>query len=402
MDDLIAKYYKVWLLYSAFYSFSITMSTIFYQSYAIKVLNFEVEDLGNVTSLSIAMIALGNFNGLYLLHRFRNKRLMLWRTFISLNAVLWSLIGFMDLVRGSYYLFHVCVALAQLSGAMGALASSDTIADMVPKDLSIKVFSKLNTYVTAASSMSLLTAIVMFNFMDVVYSYRVCYCLSMASAIVSAGLLMLIKDLNVREPAAANFKTFINGLKEVLDNADLRNYALLMAMFMFSVNLPAALWNYYLIMVFRGNEIWISVNNVLYTFALALGSYTLSRVSHRLNPRKTLVYSIIPISFVPVVFLASPTMASQALMNFYSGLSWSGFNLMTSIYSLYLPKESSRLHLLSTIGIVNNLSSALASRLGASIASTSLIAMQSVFITSCIGRLLSLIYAKKKLPYVTV
>lgn len=398
MDDCTVKYYKTWLLYSVFYSFSTTMSTVFYQSYAIRVLNFEVEDLGNVTSLNIAMIALGNFNGLYLLHRFRNKRLMLWRTFISLNAVLWSLIGFMDLVEGSRYLFYTCVALAQLSGAMGGLASSDTIADMVPRDLSVRVFSKLNTYVTASSSVSLLTATVVFNSIGIsLHSYRVCYGLSMVSAIASAGLLMLIKDLNVRRSTVVNFKTFINGFKEVFDDVNLRSYASLMTMFMFAVNLPAALWNYYLIMVFGGSEVWISINNILNTFALALGSYILSKVSHRLNPRNTFIYSIIPISFVPVVFLMSSTMVSQALMNFYSGLSWSGFNLMTSVYNLYLPRESNRLYLLSTIGIANNLSAALASRLGASIASISLTAMQSVFVASCIGRLLSLIYAKRRL-----
>ncbi|MEM1532608.1 MAG: MFS transporter [Desulfurococcaceae archaeon] len=399
MDGCTTKYYKVWLLYSAFYSFSTTMSTVFYQSYAIRVLNFEVEDLGNVTSLNIAMIALGNFNGLYLLHKFRDKRLMLWRISIGLNAVLWSLIGFTDLIKGGHYLFYACVALAQFSGAMGGLASSDTIADMIPKDLSVKVFSKLNTYVTAASFMSLSTAVAVFNFMGIsVYSYRVCYGLSMISAITSAGLLSLIKDLNVRKSTAVNFKVFVNGFKEIFDDTDLRNYASLMAMFMFAANLPAALWNYYLITVFRGDEVWISVNNILNVFALTLGSYVLSKRSHKLNPRKTLVYSITPISFVPVVFLISPTMASQALMNFYSGLSWSGFNLMTSIYNLYLPRESNRLYFLSTIGIVNNSSAALASRLGAYVASVSLTAMQLVFIASCIGRLLSLIYAKRKLP----
>lgn len=399
MDGCTTKYYKTWLLYSAFYSFSTTMSTVFYQSYAIRVLNFEVEDLGNVTSLNIAMIALGNFNGLYLLHKFRDKRLMMWRIFIGLNAMLWSLIGFTDLIKGGRYLFYSCIALAQFSGAVGGLASSDTIADMIPKDLSVKVFSKLNTYVTAASSMSLLTATAVFNFMGIsVYSYRVCYGLSMILAITSTGLLLLIKDLNVRKSTAVSFKAFVNGFREVFDNADLRNYASLMVMFMFAANLPAALWNYYLIMVFGGNEVWISVNNILNMFALTLGSYVLSKKSHKLNPRKTLVYSIIPISLVPVVFLISSTMASQALMNFYSGLSWSGFNLMTSIYNLYLPKESNRLYFLSTIGIVNNSSAALASRLGACIASISLTSMQLVFIASCAGRLLSLIYAKRKLP----
>ncbi|MEM4914152.1 MAG: hypothetical protein QXX12_06340, partial [Nanopusillaceae archaeon] len=156
-------------------------------------------------------------------------------------------------------------------------------------------------------------------------------------------------------------------------------------------------WNYYIIKVFNGTELWISVNNIMNLVAGTLGNYLLSKVSHRLNPKKTIVYSIIPISFVPTIFLFSSTLSAQAVMNLYSGLSWTGFNLIVNIYNLYLAGEK-RVYMIALLGVLNNLAASIASRLGSAIASINLLAMQMVFVMSTIGRLSMYFYARKNLP----
>ncbi|MEM2851902.1 MAG: permease, partial [Ignisphaera sp.] len=68
------------------------------------------------------------------------------------------------------------------------------------------------------------------------------------------------------------------------------------------------------------------------------------------------------------------------------------------IYNLYIAGEHERIYMLSMLGIVSNLAAATASKLGSFIASVNLIAMQSTFIVSFIGRLLMYIYGRRKLP----
>ncbi|MEM4794846.1 MAG: MFS transporter [Ignisphaera sp.] len=390
------KYYWIWVIHSIFYSFAFTFSTAFYQAYAIRVLGYSVDELGNITFLNLAAISLGSFVSPILVNRYRHRRVVLWKVFTSLNIISWSLSGFSDIV--SRYMLFFYIALAQFTGAIGGMAYSDLIADMIPKEKSIKIFSKVNTYTTLSSLVSLSISVSIFvGLGSSIVSYRICYSITIVSAIISAAFLWKMKDLVQKKNEMTSIKYVIKVYRDIVRKDVARGYIVFISLFTFFANMPAALWNYYIIKVFNGTELWISVNNIMNLVAGTLGNYLLSKVSHRLNPKKTIVYSIIPISFVPTIFLFSSTLSAQAVMNLYSGLSWTGFNLIVNIYNLYLAGEK-RVYMIALLGVLNNLAASIASRLGSAIASINLLAMQMVFVMSTIGRLSMYFYARKNLP----
>lgn len=390
------RYVDIWAKHSIFYSFAFTLTSTLYQAYAIRVLGFDVSDLGNTVFIGLAAIALGNIVAVPLLYRYRRKRVNIWKIFATINIISWALIGFSDLLPR--YTLLIFLAIAQFTGAIGGLAYSDTIADLIPKEKSIAVFSRVNVYTVTASLLSLITTLAIFtSFGPTLNSYRVCYTVSLISALVSSILLWMMKDLTAKLNQVISLKTLFNTYRDVAQDGKCRDYIISIVSFTFYVNLPGALWNYYIIKVFNGNELWISMKAIASTFAVALGNYVLSNVSHKLNPKKTIEYSAIFISLVPVLFILSPTLERQVLMEIYSGLSWAGFNLMTSIYNLYLVGEN-RIYLVSMLGILNNLGASIASRVGSAIASLGLIAMQLVFVASWLGRLFVYFYMRKRLP----
>ncbi|MEM4891212.1 MAG: permease, partial [Nitrososphaerota archaeon] len=255
-----------------------------------------------------------------------------------------------------------------------------------------------NTYTTLSSLVSLSISVSIFvGLGSSIVSYRICYSITIVSAIISAAFLWKMKDLVQKKNEMTSVKYVIKVYRDIVRKDVARGYIVFISLFTFFANMPAALWNYYIIKVFNGTELWISVNNIMNLVAGTLGNYLLSKVSHRLNPKKTIVYSIIPISFVPTIFLFSSTLSAQAVMNLYSGLSWTGFNLIVNIYNLYLAGEK-RVYMIALLGVLNNLAASIASRLGSAIASINLLAMQMVFVMSTIGRLSMYFYARKNLP----
>ncbi len=389
---------KRWIFHSVFYNFSVIIASVFYQAYAIRILNYGVDELGTLTFINIAMIALGNFVGLPLLYKYRNMRVLIWKSCASINLVSWSLTGFVDILK-IRSLIYILIALAQFSGAIGGLAYSDTIADIIPKEKSLSVFSRVNTYVTTSSFIALTTSTLIFWLLGPnIFSYRICYIMALASAAISIIFVSILWEKNARSSMRQRVGDIIANYSRIINDNGMRGYIIFMLILTIFTNIPAAIWNYYILRVFNGSETWVSINNISSTLATVLGNYIFSRVYHRLKPKSVLIYSVIPISFIPIFFLISSTIVYQALLNLYSGFSWAAFNLVAGIYNLYLPKESDRIYLLSLLGIVNNMAAASSSKLGAYIASINMLLMQLVFIISGLGRLLALIYGMKKLP----
>ncbi|MEL9940023.1 MAG: MFS transporter [Ignisphaera sp.] len=394
MDREWIKYYRIWVVHSIFYSFSTTISITYYQPYAIKVLGFDTNSLGNITLFNLLMVSLGNVLGSYIVNKFRARRVTVWKIFTSMNLLFWALTGFSDTVNENFiYLF---ISFAQLAGAVGNLAYVDTIGDMIPVQEAVKTFGKVNFYTLASSVLALSISLAIFNFYDIHHAYRIAYAIALITAIVSATFLFLMKDLSRKENKNLSISILFREFKELLNSDAIKGYIVFMTIFTFFVNLPNAIWNFYIIKVFNGNENWISLNTISSTLANALGNYILGRVSHKISRKKVITFSTIPISLVPAFFLVSSTMDKQIALNIFSGFSWSAFNLVTGVYNIYLGRER-RIFMVSLLGILTNISAGIASKVGASVASISLMMMNLVFILSFIGRLVMYFYAKKNI-----
>jgi len=391
-----SRWLKRWFIHSFFYWLSTTLSTAFHQAYAIRVLGYGVEDLGVLSFINILGVAVGSFAGLILVYRFRDKRLSFWKALTSLNLYAWSTAGFSDLL-GSKLAFTLLVFTAQFAGSCGGLAYSDTIADVVSRRDSVRVFGRVGLYNSLATLLSLAYSTLVFHAAPYAEAYRVVYATAVASGAASSAFLLSLWKTTVREPVKITLRDVAARFRGVVSDERVKNYMVFIASYTFSVNLVIAVWNYYLITVFKGDEVWISVNNISYTLATITGNYVVSKLHYKLNPRKVLVASSYFIVFIPVMFLLSPTLPLQVLLNYYSGLSWAFFNNMANIYNLYIAGSDERVLVISTLGVVNNLVAATASRLGAYLGSHSLVHLQAVFIISALTRLASAVYGQRKL-----
>uniref|UniRef100_A0A7J3Z7M2 Permease n=1 Tax=Ignisphaera aggregans TaxID=334771 RepID=A0A7J3Z7M2_9CREN len=392
VESAWSTYYRIWATHSILYSFSTSISITYYQAYAIKVLGFSVNEIGVTTFLNLAAISLGNAIGVVLLNRARPRRVLLWKIFASLNLIFWALTGFSDLVAS--YAIYIFVFIAQFGGAIGGLAYSDTIADVIPRSRAVEVFGKVNAYTLSSSVAGLSIATAIFLFLNVREAYRVIYVISLITAVISAGVLYLVTDLVRRESIKLSLKQFYKKASGVISNAAVKHYTMFVSLFTFFVNIPGALWNYYIIKVFGGTEMWISLNTISSSLANAIGNYVFGRASSKASYKRILACSTIPISLVPLLFLFSNSLEKQVLLNIFSGLSWSAYNLITGVYNLYLAGED-RVYMVSLLGILTNIFAAISTRLGATIASMNMLAMQLMFLVSFIGRLTMYIIARK-------
>jgi len=261
----------------------------------------------------------------------------------------------------------------------------------------VRVFGRAGFYNSLATLLSLAYSTLVFRAVPYAEAYRVVYATAAASGAASSALLLSLWKTTVREPVKITLRDVAIRFRSVVSDDRVRNYMVFIASYTFSVNLVTAVWNYYLITVFKGDEVWISVNNISYTLATITGNYVVSKLHYKLNPQRVLVASSYFIVFIPAAFLLSPTLPLQALLNYYSGFTWAFFNNMANIYNLYIAGSGERVLVISTLGVVNNLVAATASRLGAYLGSHSLAHLQAVFIISALARLASAVYGHRKL-----
>jgi len=385
--------------------YSTSISTTLAQAYAIKVLGFNVELLGLMVSLQIGSVSLGFLVGSLLLVVFRRKRILLWKLFGAVNRILWATIGFTHLlpIEAKTPFFLVSIATAQFTGSIAGLASGDVGADLVSRERAIKFFSSLNSLTLLASCLGLATATVIFDLLllNTEEAYIIAYSVALASSIISTILLALLEDLN---PVTTRVKP-VDALREyvyIARNQDASNYLKLVTIFMAVVNLPGALWNYYLLTVFKGSESWITLKAIVANLSQAAGFRVWGELSRRIGVKKSLYIGILLTAPVPVIFIYASTLPAQLAMEAYSGFVWAAYNLANNIYTLYLPRRESRVHFIALLNLSFNAAASVTTRLGASIASLGPVEMNAVFIASAIGRVVAGFIARSKAPRLIV
>lgn len=394
---------NLWKAESATCNFSISISSTMAQAYAIRILRFDLELLGTMVLLHLGMLGLGFFLGSVLVSAFRNKRILFWKTMGSLNRCLWALLGFSHYLPGEYrtQAFLSTVAVAQLSGSIAGLASGDVGADLVSREGALKFFGSLSSLNMIANSLGLTTATAYFNFLHEEEGYVAAYSTSLVFSAVSSGFLLMLKDLS--PPASGkSFGELMNDISEVARSNNCSLYIGTVSLFTFIVNLPGALWGYYLLNVLGGTETWITLKALAANLSQSAGFRVWSVVSRRIGLKRTLYVGMVLTSPIPTVFIFLPNLPGQMALEVYSGFVWAAYNLINNIYTLYLPKRELRVYFIAIANVASNSLASAASRLGASAASMSLEAMNAVFIASTLGRVAAAVLAKRLAPEISV
>ncbi len=391
---------KLWKVEAASYNFSVSISSTMVQAYAIRVLRFDVELLGTMVLVQLGTLGAGYLLGSLIVPLFRVRRMALWKVFGTLNRCLWALLGFSHKLPEEHrvWAFLAMLATSQLSASIAGVAAGDVGADLVGRGRALKFFSSLNSWNLVANSLGLALATAVFTLLPSGEErYVVAYSVALASSVVSSALLAMLKDVELPSSGRSP-RDILNDMAEVVRSRDSSLYLRTVALFTFAVNLPGALWGYYLLNVLGGDESWFPPRAIAANLCQSLGFRLWGKVSGKVGLRKTLYLGIALTTPIPAVFTLLPSLPGQVLLEAYSGFAWAAYHLATNIYTLYLPRKASRATFIAAVNLATNTLASVASRLGASVAATSLLAMSAVFYASTLGRVAAALYARRTAP----
>jgi hypothetical protein len=399
---------KMWMFESPTYNFSISLSTSLVQPLGIRILGMDIALLGVLTAVQLSFVGFGAIIGTSIILRYRYFRKKLWLFFGAINRIGWASIIFADLVpsySAKLLTFYSAVAVSQMSGAIAGIAAGDVGADIVTRDRAPKFFGRLNSLNNMASLISLAASIVVFLYLgggsrD---AYWVLYILSLVAAIISTIFLRMIRDdpgvvMALKPVGSAGLMNLVSIYRDMTRSRGVKEYILIILLYTVAVNFPASIWNYYLIYSIGGDEVWITskMATVYLVKALILGIWPF--IVDRYGTRIIFTTTLVMISPIPILFMVARSLASQILLEIYSSVWWSSWDLLTGLYNLYLFPRDVRPIALSIIVFSTNMGASSASIIGSIISSSIPYGSEITFTLSALSRVLVSLLAFKKLP----
>lgn len=404
------KSLSYWRVESPTYNFSVSLSTSLSQLLGIRFLGMDIALLGVLVAAQLGAVGAGALIGITLVNSYRHHRKLLWLLFGAVNRIGWSLLILtVALPRGiGVPVFYLIIVISQISGAIAGIAAGDVGGDLVRKDRAAGFFGSLNSLNNLAALTSLIISVAVFIILGSgsFEAYLALYAISLISAVISTAFLVLIKDdpdavTNLRQSWKHRSLDMLSQVKlyrELLASREARWYILIIVLYTAFVNLPASLWNYYLIYSIGGDEVWIT-SKMATTYlvkALMLGIWP--RIIQALNVKKIFTASLILLSPLPVIFMAARNFPSQIALEVYSAIWWSAWDLLTGLYNLYLLPRDLRPTALSLITLTTNTSASISSAVGSMISSYIAYGPEITFTLSTLTRAMVALIAIKRLP----
>ncbi|MEM3927085.1 MAG: hypothetical protein QXU13_05860 [Desulfurococcaceae archaeon] len=372
-SNIYEKGKRLWYMESSLYNYSINISMGIVNALVIKILGYGVVELGLLTFLRLLAIALSQLPAVYLTMFHRDKRKWVWFILGSVNRVGWALmIISIFLPRGIdlVYIFTLTF-IAQFTGGIAGVAASDTIGDLIPPSMSTVVFARVNQFNYMATAMSYVTTVLVFiSPFDSVTRYIIAYMVALSAAMASAIILYFIPDPEITDsPRVMGVR---NGdvvlFKDIIAEKKLRNYLTVISMFNFAVNIPAAFWDYIVLNVTNGMEVFIVLKNIVNLGIKFTGMKWWQRYVMKIGVKKAFVRGLAFTSLIPIAYIEVISPIEIIGIEVYSGFTWIPVDLGSMIYNIYLPPSSARPVYVSTINLATNLVSSIASYIGTSIA----------------------------------
>lgn len=363
------RFAKLWFIESSTYNFSINISMGLANAFLIKTLGFGLIELGLLTALRMLAVVLSQPVAAVLLLLNRRRRKAYWFIGGGLNRVLWSIIPLSLILPSDLRLpfLSTTILTAQFMGGVGGVAAMDCIGSNIPNSMATRIFSTVNklSYVAIASSQ--VTGIAVFLLkLNVTFSYVALYVVAFSSALVSTMLLRLIPDFATRESNMLVDK-WVNPLV-LIENDKLRKYLFIVSLFNFSVNIPAPFWDYIVLSITSGMDIFIPLKNTVNLIAKYLVIDWWHKLTSRYGLRKILIEGMAFTSIIPVLYLEASTAAEIVVAETVSGVVWAPVDIGFSVYTTYLPSDAVRPVYLSTINLIVNGAITLAAATGTALA----------------------------------
>jgi len=397
-----------WKVEASTYSFSVSLSTSLSQLLGIRFLGMDIALLGILVAVQLSAVGAGALLGTILINSYRYYRKKLWLLFGTTNRIGWSLLILTITIPRDLgvLLLYLIVAASQASGAIAGIAASDVGGDLVSRDRAARYFGTLNSLMNLAALASLTASVAVFVSFGggSLEAYITLYITSFALAIVSTFFLIMIKDDPIvvehfKQPRETlRIRSQIKLYWELLAAERAKWYIAIIILYTAAVNLPASLWNYYLIYSIGGDEIWITAKAATTYLAKALMLGIWPYIIQILDVRRSFIASLILISPIPLMFIAARSLPSQIALEIYSAVWWSAWDLLTGLYNLYLLPRDLRPAILSLITLSTNISAAISSAAGSIISTYIIYGPEVTFAISTLMRISVALIAIKKLP----
>lgn len=363
------RFAKLWLFESSTYNFSINISMGLANAFVIRTLGFGLIELGFLTALRMLAIMISQPFAALLLLLHRGWRKSLWFVGGGLNRVLWALIPLSLKLPNALRLPYISTIIftAQFMGGIGGVAAMDCIGSNIPSGEATRVFSAVNKYSYVSIALSQLAGIAVFLLgLEVATGYTALYVVALSVAVVSTTLLYVIPDyVAKRSDLTSNVR--VNPLI-LVENVELRRYLVIVSLFNFSVNIPAPFWDYIVLNVTGELDIFIPVKNVVNLLVKYVVIDWWQRLSFKHGLRKILIEGMAFTSLVPVLYLEASSATEIVVAETVSGFVWAPVDIGFSVYTTYLPPDSVRPIYLSTINLIVNGATTLATAAGTALA----------------------------------
>ncbi|MEM1639637.1 MAG: hypothetical protein QXJ69_06170 [Desulfurococcaceae archaeon] len=144
----------------------------------------------------------------------------------------------------------------------------------------------------------------------------------------------------------------------------LKNYLIVTSLFNFSVNIPAPFWDYVVLSVTKGMEVFVILKNVVNLLVKSASAVWWRRYISRRSMKKVFVRGLAFTSIIPLAYTEVLSPIEIICIEMYSGFVWMPIDLGSMVYNIYLSPNNIRPAYLSTVNLAVNLASSIASYLG--------------------------------------
>mgnify|MGYP001772533700 CR=1 FL=1 len=403
IDKLRSRGIKLWFVETSTFNFTWNLALGLINAFLIKILGYGVVELGLLTSVRIASIGLSQFPAAILISFKREKRKLIWFVTGAMSRLSLPLIVLAPYLPAEYRLLYLVLINfeAQFTVGLSGVAASDVLADLVPYSMSADVFSTANklNYIGIASA-NLVSLAIFIAPLPIEAKYLYSYGTAFAVGAVSTVALALIPDPGPRPPSTLPQGFMGMVISSLVRDKAASRYLMVLSFFNFAVNIPAPFWDYIVMSLTGGSELFIILKNVSNLFVKAFSVRLWRDYLVKRGLKQTVVVGFAFTSFIPVFYAVVGGAEAPAELlgaEAFSGMAWASLDISMTLYNLYLPPNNARPIFLSAIGFTVNTVSSIASTLGTAIyVSTN--SVLPVLLTSSALRLVTALVAKEVLP----
>lgn len=367
-SNLYERGKKLWYIESSLYNYSVNISMGIVNALAIKILGYGVVELGALMFLRLIAIALSQIPAAYLTSFHRDMRKKIWFILGAINRIGWALVILsITMPKGVDFIYLASLTfITQFAGGIAGVAASDTIGDLIPVSASTNVFTRVNQLNNLAIALSYITSIIVFLLpTNTIAKYITAYSISFMVAVASTIALYFIPDPAARKSQVNIIpRIYNNSLKDLFVDKKLRNYLMVISLFNFSVNIPAPFWDYVVLSVTGGMEIFVVLKNVVNLLVKSIGAMWWRRYISRKSMKKAFVRGLAFTSIIPLAYTGVLSPVEIICIEMYSGFVWIPVDLGSTMYNIYLSPDDIRPVYLSTVNLAVNLASSIASYIG--------------------------------------